>query len=406
MKILILIFLFVTSSYSANIAGQTCSYLGLYQVVEPSSITYNNGPVFQSDFVPQYLDNYLQKVVYNTVTEEIPWDGNTYVKYTSVYYYCTSVAPTCTGEEVYVPATSTSPAECSAPPLPPCPDGQSYDEASEGCICETGYPLYGGLNEGIVECVQPSCPAIDDNNYPLKLENVSYSTCADLFNPVLGYGFNFVSDPNSPLTCCYSDTVKNIDDNSSCPVNHILNQDGLCTPIPDSADDDTSCELGSYWSRVEQSCLPFYSEDANATDDQSGSDDGLNSDGSTRGSGETTSYTGGGDESNSTDRVLLEYNEDEVNDMMDKYSNTIEKSFIDFIVSNTKELVSLYTISIPSVPSCGCTNPSYDINLLGHGYSDTIDICSPMADLLDILKPILWFFFLIGLLFNFFGRSD
>lgn len=355
-----------------------------------------------------YVCTSFGKAGYRSVIDSYPTPpSGCYYKEYKKNYAC-SVEPIC--DENQTLDTSVNPHVCKNNPPPACPPGQHDDLSSSEvvhCVCDSGYPTYDVMTSGIKECVQPTCPPTSpDKSLPLKMENVDYATCAKLFSPILGFDFEFLPDPNSSLTCCWSDSAKSPDGNSSegdCGLNRTLDNNGNCVDIPRIEHD---CPAETYYSYSDDTCLPIY-PNSDGNQSQGGSNDGVNSNGSIREDGDDTYYNGGGSESNESEKVLLEYNDDEATNMTDAFTNTLTKKFGDFLQKTGVDILKLYTISIPTMPSCGCENITYDFNLLNAQRSGTIDICSPMSQLFSILKPVLWFFFLIGMLFNFFmGRTN
>ena len=310
-----------------------------------------------------------------------------------------------TGTKVTLGDTKTCPIDtelnlndcsCTEPP-PTCPDGQinvSDDVEVLECECDNGYPMIYDVNTSTYNCQTPTCPPNSpQQGLPLKYEGVTMDTCTKLFNGVLGFSSEWIS--SGDLSCCYSDSAKIEDD--PCPTNHILSGSGECVEIPISEE----CPRGSYWSIIEKSCVEWFPE-SNTTNDQSGSNDGKNSDGTTRDSNNSDYYSGGGYENNLSDFVTMEFNEDEVNDMLSDYSDEVKSEFDDFISEYTSELLTLHEIRVPTIESCGCTDPSYDFSVMGSSYSGTMPICGNMETLMGYTKPVLWFVFLVTTLFMFF----
>lgn len=288
--------------------------------------------------------------------------------------------------------------ECAVPQT--CPVGThntSQDEEVMVCRCDNGQDRYdvSGTWTGCEEAVCPSTSP--QNSYPLVLQNVDSATCSKLYNAVLGFSTEY-AQIDGVISCCWSDSVPPHTD--PCPPNFMQDENGQCQEIPSLSD---SCPTGSYYSIIEKQCKEWFPE-SNATNDQSGINDGLNSDGTIRDSNSSSYYSGGGSEDlDSNSSIKLEFNEDEVNDMLSDYSDKVKQKIDEFIRDNTSDFFKLYAIEIPTVDGCGCTNPSYNFTISGHTYQGEIDtFCSSATTILETTKPVLWFVFLVTTLLMFF----
>ena len=313
---------------------------------------------------------------------------------------CSKTEPVCPDDQVFNPDT----ASCSAPPPPPCPEGQHNTETDTElppiCVCDNNLPKY--LNDnGDMVCQVAQCP-IDYNGKTLRQQNQTYLECYSAF-PTSLYETEFVSDIG--ITCCFA-TGKN-DNNStpavpSCPEGLKLNDVGECIEdIPDP--EPGECGEGQEWDNFNQTCKDI----PNASSPSDG-DGGSTSDGGTDYNETSSPYTGGsnGAGGEGTENVVLEYNAGEVNDILEGYGSGATSVFNDTLNSLTPDLKSLYKISIPTMPNCGCSDIDYSMSLLGHSYTGVAEICNPLETLLSFLRPLLWFFFLIGMLFSFFRGGE
>jgi len=71
----------------------------------------------------------------------------------------------------------------------------------------------------------------------------------------------------------------------------------------------------------------------------------------------------------------------------------------------SEDLFTLFSISIPSVGTCGCTNPTIDLDLSFTSATTTPDLCGTLDSFFAIVRPLLWFVFLVGTLLFFFRRG-
>lgn len=293
---------------------------------------------------------------------------------------------------------------CSAP-NPQCPSGThniSNDVEVLECRCDSGYDTFDLLGNW-TGCEEINCPANSpQNNYPLVLQNVDSATCYKLYNSVLGFSTEYQKIDNV-ISCCWSDTV--VPEESPCPTNYIEDNNGTCKEIPTF---DHGCPTGSYYSIVEKDCVLWGFDDntsGTSKDDQSGTNDGLNSDGTMRDSNSSNYYNGGGSETleDNESLVKLEFNDDEVNDMLEDFKKEVKEKFDTFIRDNATDLFTLYEVSIPLAPDCACSNPTYDFSIRGKSYVGEIDTFCPNAiALMEYTKPVLWFVFLITTLLMYF----
>jgi len=287
--------------------------------------------------------------------------------------------------------------ECYVPESSECPEFQhdiNPDIEILECVCDNNLPKYFNDNGDMV-CQVAECP-INYNGKALRQQNQDYAACAASY-PLSLYDREFITDVG--ISCCFA-TGKNLDDNSTppaeCPAGMVKNNNNECVEeIPPS--DPSECPAGQEWDNFTQSCID--TPDASSEDDGSG---GASSDG-TDYNDTSSPYSGGangaGDEG--TQNVILEYSSQETTDILEGYGGKASSLFKDNLNSYLPELTSLYKISIPTIPSCGCNNIDYSLSLLNHAYSGRIDICSPLQSLFDFVRPLLWFFFLLGLLFTF-----
>lgn len=302
-------------------------------------------------------------------------------------FYAVSKTSCCVNSVCFVPDNNQS-SEI-------CPEGQhnvSQDVEILDCICDNNLTKIIN-NAGDLVCQTAQCPDVYDG-LELKLKNVTFSQCFKVFPPAFGWETKYLNPDNAG--CCWSSSVKNDDNDSECPTNYIKNSVGVCQEIEHSDDnmtDDTSlCLVGYEWNNLQQRCDLISNSDF--SDSNSSSAGSYNGDGNYAGSG-------GSSDNNETEKIVLEYDNEVVSDILDDYSTNMEKSYSDFLLKHTSDFTELYKISIPAFASCGCENPSYDFVLFGKQKSGDIDICSPLDKILLVLNPLLWFFFLIALAFNF-----
>ena len=307
---------------------------------------------------------------------------------------------TCAQDSPFEPSTG----QCLPPP-PTCPPGThniSEDVEVLECRCDSGYDTFD-LSGNWTGCEEIQCPVTSPiNSYPLVLQNVDSATCYKLYNGVLGFSTEF-QQIDGVVSCCWSDAV--VPDESPCPPNFMEDSNGVCKEIPTF---DHDCPTGTYFSIVEKECVTWGSDNntsGTSKDDQSGTNDGLNSDGTMRDSNSSWSYNGGGSEllDENDSLVKLEFNDDEVNDMLEDFKKEVKEKFDTFIRDNATDLFTLYEISIPISPDCACVNPTYSFSIRGKSYVGEIDTFCPNAtSLMEFTKPVLWFVFLITTLLMYF----
>jgi len=285
--------------------------------------------------------------------------------------------------------------ECIDPPEL-CPEGQHNEETDielpPRCVCDNNLPRYIN-DDGFEVCQVPECP-INYNGKALRQQNQTYEQCNAAF-PGRLYDVDYITDIG--ISCCYA-TTRSFDDNSTpepCMTGYTRNNAGVCIEDILPPDDEPLCEDGQTWDNFSQTCID--NPDASSDGDGEG---GAGSDGEDY--NETSDpYSGGETGDINTENISLEYNAEEVNEMLEGYTRDTRSVFTDFVTSNSGDLFSLYKISIPTLPSCGCSNINIDMSIAGHSVHEVIDICSPLQSVLDIFRPMLWFVFLVGMLFNF-----
>ena len=309
------------------------------------------------------------------------------------YYECS----VCVAPQINDPLTGLC-----VDPAPTCPEGehntQTDSELDPICVCDNNLPKY--LNDnGDMVCQVAQCP-IDYNGKALRQQNQSYTDCHTMYPSSL-YETEYITDIG--ISCCFA-TGKNTDSNSTpptCPDGTKLNDVGECVediPAPDPSD----CPIGQEWDNFSQSCIT--SPDPSSPDDGQGG----SSSGGTDYNDTSNPYAGGanGAGGEGTENVVLEYSSDETNDILESYGSKSTSVFNEYLNSLTPDLTSLYKISIPTMPDCGCSDIDYSMSLLGHSYTGKAEICSPLETLLGFLRPLLWFFFLIGMLFSYFRGGE
>jgi len=244
--------------------------------------------------------------------------------------------------------------------------GANQINTSDGCMCAEGYdPL---IFSDPLECVEEEtedpeedgCEKAKDSLHGYPFQN-SYKTavlCRDAID-TLGGGLGAESTDKTVENCpthCYYEKEEDEEDED---------------PEEDGEDDnetDTPGEEGED------------GEDDNETDTpgEEGEDDN-----------ETDTPGEEGEE------VNFEFEFDE--ESADAYKQEAG-SIIEGILSDSfSELTTLYSINIPAPAGCGCE----DIQETILGFPLKIEYCSPLKELFEIARPILWLVFLVSLLFNF-----
>jgi len=299
-----------------------------------------------------------------------------------------------------------------------CKTGSVYDNQTEGCKC-----LNGTVYDPLQGCINSSCPIVL-NGLDLKLQNVTQTVCYSTFPAYSGYIHDFFSD--GYLSCCYAQ--EGLPPEEDCPTNQYRANDGMCKDIPSNSPECSEnefledgickpipCPDGQFRNGsgvcVEnpngQNCLEGYtwstylSKCVLSIGGGSGGDSNNTLPGSGGGDSGGGTGTGGyspGDGDTIEEKIMLEFSEADVTAINNEFSSGIGEQFSDLLSRFTPDLTTLFLISIPLSPSCGCKNPVIDFK----GITQIIEICNPLDKFLNIMRPILWFSMLIGLLFGFF----
>jgi hypothetical protein len=311
--------------------------------------------------------------------------------------------------------TSVNPPQCKTV----CSDG-FIDDGNGNCIPDCGSDIWSpelqaciphdGCDTYIGQCIYDATTntshrwIYDCTNIPIR-EYVTNGPCSD----------DYVKCNEAEYDCygtCIpmGDTCTVPDDNvtanpNSCPEGYEKNILGECVKIPEVI--ELEPELDENGTEITPECADGYTWNENLGRCllTTVKPDDLNGSGSFE--SETDEYGNTGDVNVSGTNVgTLAYNEEVVNADLEKYGAETESMFGDFLGQYTKDFTTLYAITVPTPSSCGgCTNPTYNFSVMDKDFSGDIDVCTPTEQILDYTKPLLWFGFLIGLLFNFFRSS-
>lgn len=370
--------------------------------------------------------------------------GNCTFSYTRVktYEHVACITP-CESPQVRDPQTG----QCvDNPCIVPNSSPDAWGDSFSHCVCNPpSVPTYTLLGD-LQSCEVPSCPT-DFSEYPLVASNVSYDVCFSLMG---GQGHMQYLDQGG---CCYVDSNIPSDDPSECSDGFHMTIDGTCQP---DLSDENSCPPGFFYSSITESCLeesPEHDTDPDFPDPDPSPENGStlpdpdkadscpdgqyfsywensciemfpdtqsdfdpaedgrtfleNPDGTTAGDiaeslpGNYPDTNTTSDE-NTTDingTIAPIYDPREIDAVLGAYGNVFVEIISGFTSEFSKDMFVISTVDIPVSGDCGCQNPDIDISLLGKSYYKQIDICSSLDSFFEVMRPLLWFFYIISLLF-------